>query len=111
MPKRKKAQKSNPDSPLDQYDSVTLMAALNSFERSLGWDVFKSFLYYQAAAHGTMSNVLVQQSGKQAEACAAGAKAEVLREVMDVFMEQLKQKIKGTEGVVESPRPDDEVVN
>lgn len=88
---------------LNSYDSTSLIAALNSFENSLGWELMKSFIYYQAAAHGTMSNVLIQQSDKTMEACAAGAKAEVLREVIDQFMTQLRNKAVGNDGVVETP--------
>jgi hypothetical protein len=89
----------------DKYDSVSLAAALRTFEATPGWELFKSFLYYQAAVHGTMSNVLIQQTGRQFEACSSGAKAEVLREVVDVFMDNLYEKIKGNEGVVEGVVP------
>jgi hypothetical protein len=108
MPKRK-AQEKPPltskefQEKLDSIDSVSLIGALNSFENSLGWELMKSFMYYQAAVHGTMSNVLIQQTGKTMEACASGAKAEVLREVIDQFMQQLRDKVIGKEGVVEEP--------
>jgi len=109
MPKPKKQQSTsqNLTEALNNYDSKSLLAALNSFEGSLGWEVFKSFIYYQAATHGTMSNSMVQESGKQMEACAAGAKAEVLREVIDQFMDLLKSKVKGFDGVVTQDIPQD----
>lgn len=94
------------ETALSKYDSVSLLAALNQLETSLGWQVFKEFAYYQAAAHGTMSNVLVQQTGREREATAAGAKAEVLREVMDKFIDQLRDKVQGMDGSIENPPPE-----
>jgi hypothetical protein len=86
---------------LDKYDAVSLVGILNSFEDSEAWNLVKAFIYYQAAVHGTMSNVLIQESGKTMEACAAGAKAEVLRELIDNFMDQLRSKIAKKDGVVQ----------
>ena len=105
-------QQKAPEKPLlnnkeffDKYDAVSLAAVLRTFEATEGWELFKSFLYYQASVHGTMANVLVQQTGKQFEACASGAKAEVLREVIDQFMNNLYLKIQGNEGLIETPVP------
>jgi hypothetical protein len=111
MPKRKVQEKPHLtpkdvnkefEEKLETYDAKTLIEAVDSFEHSLGWELFKSFVYYQASVHGTMSNVLIQQTNRTMEACAAGAKAEVLREMMDQFMTQLKNKIVGESGVVDS---------
>lgn len=110
MPKPKKNQKKVSDF-LNTYDAKALIGALGSFENSLGWDLFKSFLYYQAANHAGMSVIFAQQTGKQYEACASGAKAEVLRNVVDDFIIQLKNKVVGNEGVIENVRPLEEVVN
>lgn len=108
MPKRKKRLAPNPPQTAiaANYDSRTLVGAVELLERSLGWETLKEFIYYQAAVHRTMSNVLVQQTGKQYEACAAGAKAETLLEVADKFLEQLKDKVQGNTGIVEDVRPE-----
>ena len=106
--RRQKAQEKQPlqtegfQDTLNKYDATSLLGALNSFETSLGWELFKAFVYYQASVHGTMSNVMIQQTGKTMEACAAGAKAEVLREVLDQFMSQLRDKVVGKDGVVDN---------
>lgn len=100
--------KDNLQESLESYDAKTLYAVLNSFEGSLAWEVFKSFIYYNAAVHGTMSNDLIQQTGKTMEACASGAKAEVLREVVDKFIDTLKAKISGDEGVVQPLPPEEQ---
>jgi hypothetical protein len=97
----------NPSEFFDKYDAKSLIAALNTFENQLGWELFKSFVYYQAAVHGTMSNAMIQQSNKTMEACAAGAKAEVLREVVDQFMELLKRSVAQENGVIEQPVPEE----
>jgi hypothetical protein len=110
MPRKKKVIKSPEENVLDQYPRESLLAALSSFEGNIGWGMMKEFIYYQAAVHGTMANVLVQQTGKQYEACAAGAKAEALREVVDQFMTQLRDKVLGHTGVVETERPEDQVI-
>lgn len=106
MPKRKAQEKplltnKEFEAALDKYDAVSLAGIINSFEDSEAWNLVKTFIYYQAAVHGTMSNILIQQSGKTMEACAAGAKAEVLRELTDQFMDQLRSKIAKNDGVVQ----------
>lgn len=107
MPRQKKRPVPNPLIAAN-YDSHTLVGAVEILERSLGWEALKEFIYYQAAVHRTMSNVLVQQTGKQYEACAAGAKAEALLEVADRFLDQLKDKVQGNTGIVEDVRPEQE---
>src|ERR1700719_659356 len=106
MPKRKAPEKKllttkEFQEKLEAYDATSLMGALNSFDNSLGWELMKSFMYYQAAVHGTMSNAMIQQSGKTMEACASGAKAEILREVIDQFMQQLRDKVVGKDAVIQ----------
>lgn len=106
MPK-KKTPKSNIDEVLGGYDATSLLGELNTLEGSLGWKLFTSFVYYQAAVHGTMSNVLIQETGKQFEACSAASKAEVLREISDKFMDVLRKKVVGDTGVLTSEIPHD----
>ena len=111
MPRGKKSKPHNADinGVLDAYSAEHSLAALNTLETSTAWDMFKTFIYYNAAVHGTMSNVLIQQDGKTLAACASGAKAEVLREVVDQFMDLLKRKVVGDTGLVEDTRPTIEV--
>ena len=109
MPRPKKQPAQNPTIlPLANYDTATLLSALQSFEHSIGWEVFKDFVYGNAVMHGIASNQLIQQSGRQFEACAAGAKSEILREMITLFINQLKERLQGNEGIVESHRPEEE---
>ena len=110
MPRGRPRKKADIQEFLDSYDDASLIASLNSFEGSLGWDLLKSFLYYQASFHAGAALVLAQQTGRQFEAASAGAKAEVLREAADNFLPQLRSKVAGNEGVVEDSRPLDTVL-
>lgn len=92
---------------LTGYDAVTLTSAVNSLEGSLGWQLMKSFMLFQAAALAGYSLNLSQKTGTQFEACAAGAKAEVLRDMAEQFVEQLRSKVAGNEGLVQEQVPED----
>lgn len=115
MPKLKKQLKQNPKTDiqefLNKYESRSLNGALSSFEDSLGWDLLKAFLYHQASFHAGMSILLSQETGHQFEAASAGAKAEVLRQVAESFVEDLRNKVSGNNGVVESPMPEEETAS
>lgn len=109
MQKRKVQAKQLPTNNLQDFlntqDPRSLIGALASLENSQGWELFKSFMFYQAANHVGVSLYLSQTTGKQIEACASAAKAEVLREVADTFLTQLQAKIAGNEGLVTQEVP------
>lgn len=107
---RKKKEQPNLQELFKSYDSPQLNAALRTYEQSLGWDIFKGYLYFMAAYHAGNSLVLAQTSDKTLEACSSAAKAEILRQIADSFMEDLHTQIGGGVRAVESPRPEENEV-
>lgn len=92
---------------LNSEDPRSLVGALASLENSQGWKLFTSFMFYQAANHVGVALYLAQCTGKQQEAAASAAKAEVLREVADTFLTSLQAKIAGNEGLVTETIPEE----
>jgi hypothetical protein len=92
---------------LNTQDPQSLIGAIASLENSQGWELFKSFMYYQAANHVGVALALAQSTGRQQEAAASAAKAEVLREIADTFLTQLQSKIGGNEGLISEVVPQD----
>ncbi len=109
MPKHKVQPKTPPTSNIQDFlntqDPRSLIGAIASLENSQGWELFKSFMYYQAANHVGVALVLAQSTGRQQEAAASAAKAEVLREIAETFLVQLQAKIAGNEGLVTEEVP------
>lgn len=106
MPKSQKPKKTL-DEFLKGYDGPALAAAVASFEGSIGWELLKAYMEYQAASHAGFAIQLAQHSGAVAEAASASGKAEVLREVAETFLRDLARRVRGDSPVVESPRPEE----
>ena len=107
MPKQKQNQPKL-EEHLNGYDKASLVGAVNSLEGSLGWTVFKSYMEYVAASHAGHAILLAQHTGSTVEASAAAAKAEVLREVAETFLPDLRRRASGASLAVHNPPPTEE---
>lgn len=81
---------------------------LNTLEQSEAWRVFQAFVEHNAAVHAGACLYYSQETGRQIEAAASAAKAEVLRSMSKDFMQMLRNKALGDTGVVENPMPEQE---
>jgi len=90
---------------LNKYESSVLIKASEEMERSLFWDVFRSFLKVRQREFEVASLDLAGHTGKQHEAAKASGYAQGVEDVADNLMGEMRKLLSGDNGVVQEPPP------
>lgn len=95
---------------LEQYDGASLKAMLQELQNSHSWEVFAAFLSIRQREFEIAALDLACKHNMQPEAAKASGYAQGLEDVVNVLIPELKNLVIGYTGVVENPRPVEDVV-
>lgn len=109
MKQRKRQPNPTPVSLKDffqNYDSVTLIALLNTFEQSLGWKVYMAWcaLSQRDAEVNSLDKIA---KGENPQACFASGYAKACEDMGANFIDALKKSILAKSDLVEHPREEE----
>lgn len=111
QPKKLQKKVSNSHSLQDffsQYDAVTLIGMINTFENGEGWKLFRAYMSHVQREYEVTALDLMGK--EEPGASFASGYAKCAEDTQKDFMEGLKKTLLGVSPLVENPREEDSLL-
>lgn len=92
---------------LDRYDAVSLIGSINTFENSTAWKLYQAYARYVQRQFEVTALDQMALVGTDKNAAYASGYAKCAEDMVEKFMEGLKQTVLQTSPVVENARPEE----
>lgn len=109
MGKPRKNQNKTLEAFVNGYNTASLIGALEQFENSLAWQVYKAYAAKVQRQYEVDSMDLIGTDGKSHSAAYASGYAKCAEDMTNDFMAGLKATLRNVSPVIENPRPEEDV--
>lgn len=107
MPRPKKNKKTTIEEFFHNYDTPSLVAILGTLPGNVAWELLSAFLSQRQREFEVAALDLACNDGNSLRAAKASGYACALEEVVNKLIPQFIEQLKGFNGQIESPRPEE----